>query len=575
MIKATIPAENFNCNLGPYAEACQGFSWSDVEKEFTWHETGDINIVHEAVDRWANDEEKAGRKALIFEKGGKIQEFTYSELKEISSQWANLFVEYGFAAGDRMLILLPSCPEVYFAMLACARLGIIFCILFDTLTFDEIDSRLKNSKPRGIITHPDMAERFPPHAIAGLEHVFLTEDYGSGLFPGELVVSGLLRDQRKVCGTRWLSLVSPLYLSYTTSGSTGPPRGIVHSHNDMVGYLATARYVLDLKDDSILWTDAGDPAWITGIVYGAFAPWLFGITSVVQGDRFSASTWYRTLETHRVSIWYTTPRTLTRLMEAGDDLPGRYELSSLRHIATVGETLSPEQLYWTKKTLKISPHDNWWMTETGMICVANFPSMSIRPGSMGKPVPGIEAALLDDEGNPLPEDTIGELALRSGWPGMMTEVWREPPKYEAYFRFKDWFLTGDMATRDADGYYYYSGRNDDLIKVGQRDMGPYEVEQILSRHPAVAEAATISVRASGGNPAFTVFIRLKEGFTPSRRLKLEIKTFVKAGFSPEIPLSDVVFSDELPRTRSGRILERALLARELGLPIGDTGKLRE
>ena len=421
-----------------------------------------------------------------------------------------------------------------------------------------------------------MAERFPLRAIAGLEHVFLTEGYGSSsLFPSAIVISDQLKDLAKVCAGRWLSLPSPLYLSYTTSGSTGPPKGVVHSHNDMVGYLATAKYVLDLKDDSVLWTDSGDPAWVTGIVYGAFAPWLCGITSVVQGERFSASTWYRTLETHRVSVWYTTPRTLTRLMEAGDDLPGRYDLSSLRHILTVGETLSPEQLYWAKKTLKISPHDSWWMTETGMICIANFPSMDIRAGSMGKPVPGIEVALLDDEGIPLPEDTIGELAIRPGWPGMMTEVWRDLPEYQAYFRFKDWFLTGDMATRDLDGYYYHNGRNDDLIKVGQRDMGPYEVEQILCLHQAVAEAATISVRPSGGYPAFRVFVRVKEGFTPSDRLKLEIKNFVKASFSPEIPLNDIVFSDKLPRTRSGMILQRVLLAKELGLPIGDPGKLRD
>ena len=547
-----------------------------MEKQFTSDETGAINIVHDAVDRWANDEEKAGRNALIFEKGGKIQEFTYSRLKEISSQWANLFVEYGFAAGDRMLILLPSCPETYFAMLACARLGIIFSILFETLTFDEIDLRLQNSGPRGIITHPDMAERFPQRAVPGLEHVFLTESRElSSPFPNAIIISELLKDLPKVCGARWLKPSSPLYLSYTTSGSTGPPKGIVHSHYDMVGYLATAKYVLDLKDDSVLWTDSGDPAWVTGIVYGAFAPWLCGISSVVQGERFSASTWYRTLETHRVSVWYTTPRTITRLMEAGDDLPRRYDLSSLRHILTVGETLGPEQLYWAKRILKISPHDNWWMTETGMICIANYPSMNIKAGSMGKPVPGIEVALLDDEGMPLPEDTIGELAIRPGWPGMMTEVWQDLPEYQAYFRFKDWFLTGDMATRDLDGYYYHNGRNDDLIKVGQRDMGPYEVERIICLHQAVAEAATISVRPPGGYPEFRVFVRVKDGITPSGRLKLEIKNFVKASFSPEIPLNDIVFSDELPRTRSGMILQRALLAKELGLPIGDTGKLRE
>jgi len=575
MMKARIPPENPDANLKSYEPAYQNFSWTDIEKQFTWYETGNVNIVHEAVDRWTNDERKRNRKALIFEKAGKVREYTYLDLKEISSQWANLFIEYGFGVGDRVFILLPSSPELYFAMLACARLGIIFYTLFPNLTYDEIETRLQNSKPRGIITHPDMAERFPVHAMGSVENVFLTEGYGVNLFPSEILIQTALADLPKKSLTRWVDLSTPLYLLYTTSGGTAPPKGVVHSHRDMVGHLMTAQYVLDVNEESVLWTDGGDPGWVTGIVYGAFAPWLCCATSVVQGDHFAASTWYRTLERHRVTVWYTTPRTINRLMQAGDDVPGRYDLSSLRHIATLGETLSPEQFYWARHALKLSPHDTWWMTETGMICLANFPCMSIRPGSMGKPVPGVEAAVVDDEGEPLPEFTMGELALRPGWPSMMTGIWEDPARHQEYFRLKGWFLTGDMVTRDEDGYYYYNSRNDDLIKVGQRDTGPYEVEQILSLHQAVAEAVAISVRSSDQNPAFKAFIKLKDGFTPSKRLNLEIRTFVRANFSPEIPLSEVVFLDELPKTRSGILLHRALLARELGLPIGDTRNLQE
>lgn len=575
MIKARIPPENPDANLKSYDEVYQSFSWGDLEKEFTWHETGQVNIVHEAIDRWANDEKKRSRKALIFEKTGKVKEYTYLDLKEISSQWANLFIERGFGAGDRMFILLPTCPEVYFAMLACARLGIIFYVLFPNLSYDEIEARLQNSKPRGMITHPDMAERLPVHAMTGVEHVFLTEGFGVNLFPSEILIPSVIGDFPRRSLTRWVTRSTPLYLLYTTSGGTAPPKGVVHAHGDMLGHLLTARYVLDVKEGSVLWTDATDPGWVVGIVYGAFAPWLCCATSVVQGDHFSASTWYRTLEKHQVTVWYTTPRTINRLMQAGDDVPGRYDLSALRHIATVGEILSPAQFYWARQTLKLSPHDTWWMTELGMICLANFPCMSIRPGSMGKPVPGVEVAVIDDEGEPLPEFSMGELALKPGWPCMMTGIWEDPARYQEYFRLNGWFLTGDMVTKDEDGYFYYNSRNDDLIKVGQRDTGPYEVEQVLALHQAVAEAVAISVRTTDQDPMFKAFVRLKEGFTPSKRLNLEIKTFVRASFSPEIPLSEVVFVDELPKTISGMLLHRALLARELGLPIGDTRNLQE
>ncbi len=575
MFKAEIPPENPNANLKSYTETVANFSWDDIEKEFTWYKTGNLNIAYEAVDRWADNPETANRVALIFEKGDKVKEFSYLQLKEISSQWSNLFIEYGFAVGDRMFIFVPPSPEYYFAMLACARLGIIFCPLFTTLGFDELDVRLQNAKPRGIITHTDMAERFPTQSMPSVECVFLVEGTGVGLFRQEIALKTVAGELPKRSHIRWVSRSTPLYLLYTTSGSTRPPKGVMHAHGAMAGYLATARYVLDVNEGSMLWTDGGEPGWVTGVVYGAFAPWLCGATSVVQGDQFSASTWYRTLERYKVDVWYTTPRTITRLMEAGGDLPSRYNLSFLRHIATVGEVLSPEQFYWARNTLKHSPHDTWWMTESGMICIANFPSLSIRPGSMGKPVPGIEAEVMDEDGEILPVLTMGELALRPGWPSMMTAIWEDEERYKNYFRVKDWFLTGDMVTKDENGYYYHQGRNDDLIKVGQRDTGPYEVEQVLSLHQAVAEAVAISTSSPAGRPTFKAFVRLKSGYTASKRLNLEIKNFVKACFSPEIPLSEIIFMDELPKTRSGILLYRALMAQELGLPIGDPSKLQE
>lgn len=572
-MKALIPPENKNANMASYTETYRTFSWQDIEKEFLWHKSREINMTHEAVDRWANDRDTRDRRALIFEKGGETTEFTYLQLKELSSRWANLLIEFGFAVGDRLFIFLPSTADTYLIMLACARLGIIFCPLYANLTSDELEARLRNGRPKGVVTHPDLLDALPKHVMNNVEYVFFTEPPALSTFKHEIVVQNHLDSLPTKTVTRWLRPATPLYLMYT-SGSNGPPKGVVHAHQDMLGYLATARNALDLTQQSIIWTDA-DPGWVTGTVYGAFAPWLCGAVTVVQSDPFSASTWYRTLERHRVSVWYTTPRTLIRLREAGDDLPGRYDLSHLRHIATVGETLTPEPFYWTRENLKHSPHDTWWMTETGMICIANFPSMPIKPGSMGKPVPGIEAAVIDENGEPVPDLTMGELAIKSGWPSMMTGIWLDPPRSQAYFRRRDWFLTGDMVTKDEEGYFYHQGRNDDLIKLCDRCVGPYEIEQVLSLHPSINEAVAISLRSVSGKTLVKVFVVLNKGFSASSRLSYEIKAFVKANFSPEIPLAEIIFVDELPKTRSGKVLRRVLRAQEIGLPSGDPFKLTE
>ena len=291
---------------------------------------------------------------------------------------------------------------------------------------------------------------------------------------------------------------------------------------------------------------------------------------MVQGDPFSASTWYRTLERHEVAVWYTTPRTIRRLMEAGEDLPSRYDFSHLRHISTVGETLPPDLFYWAKKNLKLSLHDTWWMTETGMICLANFPSMAIKPGSMGKPAPGVEAAVVDENGESLPLLTMGELALKPGWPSMMTDIWRDRERYQDYFRLEGWFLTGDMVLQDEEGYFYHQGRMDDLIKAGDVLIGPYEIEQVLCNHPAVTEAAVISRNKGSDSPNLKAFVIIGKGFNPSNRLNHELKAFVRAHLPHEAAVSEIEFMDALPKTLSGKLLRRVLRARELGLPTGDT-----
>ena len=567
MINARISAENRQANLKSYKEVYQSFTWADVEKEFTWHQTGKINITHEALDYWADLPGSQKRKALIFERGDKVVSLNYPELKALVCQWAGALAGYGLEPGDRLFIYLPPCLEVYVAALACSRLGVIFSPLYASLGYDEIQERILDAEPRGILTHPDLAERLPLESMDTVEWIFYTEGPLPKLFVDEVLLKDQVPKMPKELEPIWMQDQSPLYLIYS-SGSTGPPKGVVHSHQDMMGHLITARFVLDMGEDTIIWTDA-DPAWVTGTAYGIFAPLLCGATSVVQGDPFSSSTWYRTLERHQVSVWYTTPQVIMRLMATGEDLPTRYDFSHLCHIATVGKTLGPEHFYWVKKNLKHSPHDTYWMSETGMICLANFPCMDVKPGSMGKPVPGVEAAVLDEKGEPLPFLSMGELALRVSWPALMTAIWRDEDRYQTYFREEGWFLTGDMVITDEEGYFFHQGRIDDLIKVGQKLMGPYEIEQILHQHPAVLESAVISKGTHRNEPHLKAFITLTQGNTPSNRLNQEIKAFVRGNLSPDVPLHEVEFIDRLPKTSSGKLLRRALRARELGLPTGN------
>jgi acetyl-CoA synthetase len=547
------------------------FDWRQFDGAFTKDDSGNVNIVYDALDKWASDEKKRSSNALIIEGHGTSKGFSYLELRELSSQWANLFTQSGLVQGDRLLIYLPACFEVYVSALACARLGIIFAPLYSNLNVEEIAERILCIKPRAVVTHPRLADHLPKKAMRSVEKVFFVESPLPGQFSGEVSVRDVLQSLPKKTQTKWFGWTSPLYIMFT-SGATGPIKAVVHCHRDAVGLRVTAETVLGLNENSILWTDA-NPGWITGIAYGLFAPLLCGATSLVQTDKFLASSWYRTLERHRVSVLYTTPRTLRRLQISGDDLPGRYDLSSLKHIASLGEHLDPSLISWTREHLGLTPHDTWWMTETGMINIANTVSMTVKPGSMGTAVPGIEASVLDDDGNPLQTGISGELALKADWPAIMTGLWMDAPRYQEYFRTKGWFRTGDIVTRDYDGYFYHQGRKDDLVKHGNGNIGPYEIERILQLHPGVESAAAISVGKLSGKRLLKAFVSLNDGFSSSNTLKHELKTFLKGSFSSEIPLADIEVLDELPKTRSGRIARRVLRAKELGMPCGNISEL--
>ncbi len=568
MTEARIAAQYpETANLKSYEETCRQFRWESIEQEFSWYGTDRMNIVTESVDRWASDPQRAGHPAMIFQKQGIIETYTFQQLKEKSCQWAALLAKHGFVRGDRLITLLPPSPEVFFAMVACARLGVIFCPVFATAGFYELEIRLESTAPKGVVTHPDLVEKLSYEFAGQVDYLFLTRSTGPGLFSNEKPIASLLDTMPTEYPAEQMPGDTPLFMIFT-SGSTQPPKGVIHTHKDMVGILATARWVLDIKPDTVLWTDA-DPAWITGTVYGGLAPWLCGITSVIQGDPFTAANWYWTLERHKVSVCYTTPRTIRDLMNAGNDLPSRYNLASLRHMATVGAPLVPELFYWSGQHLLCYPYDTWWMTETGIICIANYPGMDIKPGSIGRPIPGIQTAILDEAGEEQPPLSVGELAVKAPWPGMMETLWQDGYRFQKYFKNDQWFLTGDIAFYDEEGYYYHQGRNDDLLKAADEKLiGPFEIEQVLAAHPAVNEAAVIAKGTEPGEgiSCLKAFLSLKKGCIASNRLTYEIKAFLKANLSADIMIKELVFLDDLPKTRSGKLLRRVLRAWEQGVP---------
>ena len=365
-------------------------------------------------------------------------------------------------------------------------------------------------------------------------------------------------------------------LLHFTSGTTGQPKGALHVHEAVVAHVATAREALDLRADDTFWCTA-DPGWVTGTSYGIVAPLALGVTSLVDEADFDAARWYRTLQDEAVTVWYTSPTAIRLLMRAGVELPKRFDLRALRFIASVGEPLNPECVLWAQETLGLPIHDNWWQTETGAILIGNFASMDIKPGSMGRPLPGIDVGIVRRcaDGTVeeiIPTDVAGELAIRPGWPSMFRAYLGDRERYEKCFA-DGWYLTGDLAKRDADGYYWFVGRSDDVIKSSGHLIGPFEVESALMAHPAVAEAAVIGKPEAMMGEVVKAFVVLKAGQTATPELERSVMAFARQHLGAAVAPREIAFVADLPRTRSGKILRRLLKARELGLPEGDTSTL--
>ncbi|MDC2864944.1 MULTISPECIES: acetate--CoA ligase [unclassified Bacillus (in: firmicutes)] len=568
----TLPVIQGENNLLNYDEIYQNFNWEEVNQNFSWHETGRVNMAYETIDRHAQSHRK-NKVALYYQDGARKEKYTFKEMKELSNKAGNVLKNYGdVEKGDRVFIFMPRSPELYFTLLGAIKLGAIVGPLFEAFMEAAVCDRLVDSEAKVLVTTPELLERIPFNDLPALKTVFVV---GEGVEEGGKVVAfnPLFEQASNQLKMEWLGREDGLILHYT-SGSTGKPKGVLHVQNAMVQHYQTAKWVLDLKEDDVYWCTA-DPGWVTGTAYGIFAPWLVGASNVVLGGRFSPDAWYETLQDYGVTVWYSAPTAFRMLMGAGDDTLKKYDLSNLRHILSVGEPLNPEVIRWAMKVFHLRIHDTWWMTETGGQVICNYPCMEIRPGSMGKPIPGVKAGIVDNEGNELPPYTMGNLAIGKGWPSMMRAVWNNPQKYESYFMPGDWYVSGDSAYMDEDGYFWFQGRIDDVIMTSGERVGPFEVESKLIEHTAVAEAGVIGIPDPVRGEIIKAFIALRAGYEPSEELKEDIRQFVKKGLAAHAAPRQIEFRDKLPKTRSGKIMRRVLKAWELNLPTGDLSTMED
>ena len=566
-------------NLPDYPAARAAFSWDEVRAELQGlPEGGGLNIAHEAVDRHARGLRRDHVAIRWLGKDGGVRDISYGELSAASNRFANVLRGLGLGKGERVFSLAQRVPELYFAALGTLKNASVFCPLFPAFGPGPIQQRLVRGNARVLVTSSALYQA----KVAGirpelpeLQAVLLT-DAPDHLDARVLSLPRLMAEAGEDF-TIPPTAPEDMALLHFTSGTTGMPKAAVHVHQAVLTHFATGRDVLDFHPDDIFWCTA-DPGWVTGTSYGIIAPLLHGVTMVVDEADFDAEHWYRTLDEQRVTVWYTAPTAIRRLMRLPGNPREQHDLGALRLILSVGEPLNPEAVLWGERALGLAIRDNWWQTETGGIMIANFPACAIRPGSMGLPLPGIEAAIVhvgESGAEPVSEPGVeGELALRANWPSMFRGYLHDDERYRKCFS-NGWYLSGDLAKRDADGYYWFVGRGDDIIKTAGHMVGPFEVESALMEHPAVAEAGVIGKPDPLIGQLVKAFVTLKDGHVPDEETRRAILGFARKRLGSAVAPKEIEFTANLPKTRSGKIMRRLLKARELGLPEGDLSTLED
>jgi acetyl-CoA synthetase len=564
-------------NIGSYDERLKDFSWSVAEAELEYRPGGGLNIGWHCSDRQCL-KGKGEKPALLWEGlGGVEKRYTFNDIRLASNTIGQFLRDHGIQAGDRVCLFMEKIPELYLGALGILKIGAIGQPLFSAFGDESLFVRLENAQTRAILTQRKHAPKVRKilDKLPSLERIIIVDHDGKAPLQKKEAAFSL----EKAAPVEHLDIhptqaESPSLLHYT-SGTTGLPKGVKHVHYSLISQYLTAKWVHDLRDDDVYWCTA-DPGWVTGTSYGIIGPWSLGVTQVVLDAGFSAEAWYKFIAKHKVSVWYSAPTAIRSLMKAGEEVVKKHDLSSLRLLASVGEPLNSEAVIWSEKVFGRAFLDTYFQTETGSIMITNFPGMKVKPGSMGRPFPGITATILDPKTYEPYGETgkIGLIGIKPGWPAMMRTYWNNEETYQKKFR-NGWYMTGDRASLDKEGYFWFVGRDDDIINTGGHLVSPFEVESVLLEHPAIAESAVVSKPDPINMEVVKAFVSLKTGFKSSPELDLEIMNFIRKKLSPLAMPQEIAFVDSLPKTRSGKIMRRILKAKEWGEEVGDTSTLED
>ena len=565
---------------------------------YKWFVGGKTNIVHNAIDRHLTNSHK-NKLALIWEgEPGDVRTYSYHALDREVSKMANILKSMGVQKGDIVTIYMPRIPEQVFAMLACAKIGAAHSVVYGGFSVEALASRIEDAKSRVLVTADgawlrgniiklkDISDEAMARQ-ATIEHCIVVKRTGQDVYMEqgrdfwyhdllELPIAS------PKCETEQMDAEDMLFILYT-SGTTGRPKGIVHTHGGYQVYThTTLKSVFDIKDDDRWWC-AADPGWITGHSYIVYSPLIAGATSFMYEGAPThpyPNRWWKMVEKYGITILYTAPTAIRGLMRFGDAWPQRYDLSSLRLLGSVGEPINPEAWKWYYKVIgneKCPIMDTWWQTETGGFVITPLPITPLKPGSGTKPFFGHEAEVVDDDGNPVPVGEEGFLVLKRPWPSMLRTIYGDDERYKEQYwgKFGNMYQTGDSARMDKDGYIWIIGRMDDVLKVSGYRLGTAEVESALVSHPYVAESAVIGLPHEIKGNAIYAYVILNAGQTGSDELALALRDHVGKELGPIAKPETITFVDSLPKTRSGKIMRRLLKAQALGEDVGDTSTLAD
>jgi len=562
-------------NMRTYEEEQKDFKWEISEKELGYKAGDVINIGEFCSDRICR-QGKGDKLALVWEgHAGKVKKYTFNDMRLLTNAIAQFLKNLGLQPGERICLFMDKVPELYFGFLAILKMGGIAQPLFSAFGAESLLTRLADAGTAAILTqkkHVAKVRALLPD-MPGLRHVIIVDDDASKPLREREIALHMEKEPKLENFPIYPAKAETPSVLHYTSGTTGKPKGAQHVHYALISQYITSKFVLDLKEDDIYWCTA-DPGWVTGTSYGIIGPWANGVTQCVLDAGFKAESWYRFIEKYRVSVWYSAPTAIRSLMKEGDEIVKKFDLSCLRHLCSVGEPLNAEAVLWSKKVFGLFFHDTFWQTETGSMMISNYPTMKIKPGSMGKPFPGITATVVDLKTHqPIQRaGIVGLIAIKPGWPSMFRTYWKNEETYKSKFK-NGWYICGDRASIDEDGYFWFVGRDDDVINTAGHLVGPFEIESALLEHESVAESAVVGKPDPVNMEVVKAFIALKPGFQASKDLELDIMNFIRKKLSPLAMPQEIEFVPGLPKTRSGKIMRRVLRAQEWGEEIGDISTL--